>query len=242
MRTQLLVVAKWPAPGRVKTRLCPPATPAQAARIAAASLDDTLATVWAAPADRRTLVAAGEPHQDHPVPNAARFPVAAQRGTGLAERLANAFADTARPGTATVLVGMDTPQLRVSHLAAARAALRGADAVLGPAADGGWWLLGLRRPADAVALLGVPMSTSDTGTATVAALRRRGLRVALLETLRDVDTAPDAWAVAPHCHGGFAAAVDAELGRAAEREIPPHGSSASSPGRPAASRDAEVPA
>lgn len=217
MRTQLLVVAKWPSPGRVKTRLCPPATPAQAAGIAAAALDDTLATVAAAPADRRTLVAAGEPHPDHPVPNAARFPVVPQRGDGLAARLTHAFTDTARTGTAAVLVGMDTPQLRVAHLAAAHAALRTADAVLGPAADGGWWLLGLRRPADAVALLGVPMSTSDTGAATLAALRRRGLRVALRETLRDVDTAADAHAVAPHCRSGrFAVAVRSELGHATE--------------------------
>ncbi|BCJ32335.1 TIGR04282 family arsenosugar biosynthesis glycosyltransferase [Actinocatenispora sera] len=217
MRTQLLVIAKWPAPGRVKTRLCPPATPTQAARIAAAALDDTLATVWATPADRRTLVAAGEPHPDHPVPHAARFPVVAQHGEGLAERLAHAFTDTARPDTAAVLVGMDTPQLRVAQLTAASTALHTADAVLGPAADGGWWLLGLRRPADAVALLGVPMSTSDTGAATLAALRRRGLRVALLETLRDVDTAADARAVAPHCgRGRFAAAVDSQLRHVAE--------------------------
>jgi rSAM/selenodomain-associated transferase 1 len=213
MRTQLLVIAKWPAPGRVKTRLCPPATPGQAARIAAAALDDTLATVWAAPADRRILVAGGEPHPDHPVPRATRFPVVAQRGDGLAERLAHAFTDTAGPGTAAVLVGMDTPQLRVSQLTAARTALHTADAVLGPAADGGWWLLGLRRPADARALLGVPMSTPHTGAATLTALRRRGLRVAQLEELRDVDTATDARAVAACCPGTrFAAAVAAELG------------------------------
>jgi rSAM/selenodomain-associated transferase 1 len=216
MRTQLLVIAKWPAPGRVKTRLCPPATPTQAARIAAAALDDTLATVSATPADRRTLVAAGAPHPDHPVPHAARFPAVPQRGDGLAERLVHAFTDTARPGTAAVLVGMDTPQVRVAQLTAACDALRTADAVLGPAADGGWWLLGLRRPADAVALRGVPMSTSDTGAATLAALRRRGLRVALLEMLRDVDTAADARAVAPSCPGGrFAATVAAELGTTA---------------------------
>ena len=80
--------------------------------------------------------------------------------------------------------------------------------MLGPAADGGWWALGLREPAHAVALWTVPMSMPDTGERTLAALRARGLGVALLPTLRDVDTAADAHAVAALCPGGrFAAAV-----------------------------------
>jgi rSAM/selenodomain-associated transferase 1 len=193
---QWLVLAKTPVPGRVKTRLCPPCTPEQAARVAAAALADTLDAVGAAAAAERALVVDGP----HPAPPGWRR--VGQRGAGLAERLVHGYADTARPGRPSVLVGMDTPQLTPALLDAAAAALAGADAVLGPAADGGWWTLGLRRPAHAAALRGVPMSTPDTGRATLAALRARGLAVAVLPVLRDVDTAADAHAVAAQCPPG----------------------------------------
>jgi rSAM/selenodomain-associated transferase 1 len=189
-RIQLLLLAKAPVPGRVKTRLCPPWTPAQAAELAAAAIADTVEVLAATPAVARTLVA------DGPLPAPPGWARVEQRGAGLGERLAAAYADTARPGVATVLVGMDTPQLRVADLAAAAAALAGADAVLGPAEDGGWWSLALRDPADAAVLPSVPMSTSDTFARTRAALAARGLRVATTATLRDVDTDPDAHAAA----------------------------------------------
>jgi glycosyltransferase A (GT-A) superfamily protein (DUF2064 family) len=193
MTARYLVLAKSPVPGLVKTRLCPPCTPEQAAGVAAAALADTLATVGATPAAGRTLVVSGR----HPAPPG--WTRVGQRGDGLAERLVAAYADTARPGCASVLVGMDTPQVTVPLLVAAARALAGADAALGLAEDGGWWVLALRDPADAVALHGVPMSTSDTGRATLAALKARGLRVAPLPVLRDVDTAADAYAVAAAC-------------------------------------------
>jgi rSAM/selenodomain-associated transferase 1 len=209
---QVLVLAKAPVPGRVKTRLCPPCTPVQAARVAAAALADTLDTVTASAAGARSLVVDG------------RYPVApgwatlAQRGGPLGERLAGAFADTSTPpGTASVLIGMDTPQVTAEHLDTALWSLGtagGPDAVLGPAADGGWWALGLRDPGHAAVLRTIPTSTATTGRRTLAALRRRGLRVTLLPRLRDVDTAADARAVAALCPPGsrFAGAVAAELG------------------------------
>ncbi|GIF95881.1 TIGR04282 family arsenosugar biosynthesis glycosyltransferase [Catellatospora citrea] len=206
MNAQFLVIAKAPVPGRVKTRLCPPCSPHQAAAIAAAALADTLAAVDATPARRRTLVVDG----DHPAP--AGWAAVPQRGDGLGERLAHAFADTALPGVPSVLVGMDTPQLSPALLASAVDALDDADAALGPAADGGWWVLALREPAHAAALAAVPMSTADTGALTFAALHVLGLRTARLATLRDVDTAADARAVAAeHPRGRFADAVRAHL-------------------------------
>jgi uncharacterized protein len=206
---QILVMAKEPVPGQVKTRLCPPATPEQAAAIAAAALADTLDTVAAVPAYRHVLVLAGRPSMHRP-PVLATVP---QRGTGLADRLANAYADTALPGTAALLVGMDTPQVTTDLLAAAIARLSTTDAVLGMAADGGWWALGLREPRHAAVLRDVPMSTPDTGRLTRDALRANGLRVADLPVLRDVDTADDAVAVAAEAASGrFAAAVRRELG------------------------------
>jgi glycosyltransferase A (GT-A) superfamily protein (DUF2064 family) len=112
---------------------------------------------------------------------------------------------------ASLLIGMDTPQLTPARLrdASARLAAPGVDAVLGPAEDGGWWALGLREPRHGAVLAGVPTSTPGTGRDTLAALRSRGLRVALLPTLRDVDTAEDATAVAGQCPPGsrFARAV-----------------------------------
>jgi rSAM/selenodomain-associated transferase 1 len=202
MRAQILVMAKAPVPGRVKTRLCPPYDPGQAAAIARAALSDTLAAVAEVGTERRVLVLSG----CYAPPGG--WSLVPQRGTGLAERLACAFADTARPGVASLVVGMDTPHLDPAVLAAAVKALADADAVLGPATDGGFWLLGLREPGHAEALRAVPMSVPDTGARAGAALRGRGLRLAYAPPLRDVDTAADAWAVArAHPHLTFAAAV-----------------------------------
>jgi len=178
-------MAKEPVPGRVKTRLVPPCTPRQAAALAEAALADTLHAVLAAPARRRVLVLDGEPGPWLPP----GFDVVPQCGGSLDERLAAAFA--AVPGPA-LLIGMDTPQLTPALLAVDWEA---ADAWFGPAADGGFWGLGLRRP-DGALVRGVPMSTADTGAVQQARLRAAGLRVAELPRLRDVDTAADAVAVA----------------------------------------------
>jgi len=190
---QVLVMAKAPVPGRVKTRLCPPCTPEVAAAIADAALADTLATVGRVAVVRRTLVLDGS----YPVPPG--WSSVPQRGAGLGERLAHAFADTSLPGVPALLIGMDTPQLTESLVQQAAEALADARAVLGPARDGGWWALGLHAADDARVLPGVPMSTPDTGALTLAALRGRGLQPAALPSLRDVDTAADAVEVAALC-------------------------------------------
>ncbi|HYV60029.1 MAG TPA: TIGR04282 family arsenosugar biosynthesis glycosyltransferase [Acidimicrobiia bacterium] len=186
----VIVIAKSPAPGRVKTRLCPPCDPEQAARLAEASLVDTLLAVAATPCTRRVLVLAGTPGPWLP----AGFEVIPQRGDALDERLAHAFADV---GAGGVLIGMDTPQVTPALLTASLCALEspGVDAVLGPSLDGGWWAIGLRAPDPAV-FLGVPMSTDRTGAAQHSRLRALGLRAAPLPRLRDVDEFDDALAVA----------------------------------------------
>jgi len=200
-----VVLAKVPAPGRVKTRLCPPCSPEQAARVAAAALADTVAAVDASGAGSRVLVT------DRACAAPAGWSGALQRGGPLGERLANAFADL-RPA---LLIGMDTPQLTGGHLDAALRLLAGADAVFGPAEDGGWWALGLRDPGHAEVLRDIPTSTAATGARTREALLRRGLRIAELPRLRDVDTAPDAHAVAALCPPGraFPGTVAAEVPR-----------------------------
>ncbi|MFG2107360.1 TIGR04282 family arsenosugar biosynthesis glycosyltransferase [Micromonospora chersina] len=202
--TVLLLVAKAPVAGAVKTRLCPPAEPAQAARIAAAALRDTLDAVTATPGVVPVLALAGRFADAEEGPDLAAavagWPVLAQRGDDFADRLAHAHADVAAayPGRPVLQIGMDTPQLTAAVLAAAvrRLGAPATDAVLGPAADGGWWALGLRDPRQAAALRGVPMSTPDTGRRTRAALAGRGLRIGTLPVLRDVDDWADALAVA----------------------------------------------
>jgi rSAM/selenodomain-associated transferase 1 len=197
----LLVIAKEPVPGRVKTRLTPPFTPDHAAELAAAALADTLSAVGGAGGvSRRVLVLHGEPGPWIP----AGFDVIPQRGEGLAERLAAAFADVGGPA---FLVGMDTPQVTPAHLEAGLAAVRAGRAAFGAALDGGYWGIGLHRPDPAV-FAGVPMSEDDTGAVQLARLAALGLRTAMLEPLRDVDTVEDARAVAAEApHGRFAAAL-----------------------------------
>lgn len=188
--TTLLVIAKEPLPGRVKTRLTPPYSPDEAAELAAASLADTLDTVLAAPARRRVLVLDGQPGPWLP----AGIEVVPQCAGGLDERLAAAFAGCAGPA---LLVGMDTPQITPGLLAPALGpdAWQDCDAWFGPAVDGGFWALGLADP-DPGLLRGVPMSRPDTGALQRARLTGAGLKVRDLPPLRDVDTADDAGKVA----------------------------------------------
>jgi rSAM/selenodomain-associated transferase 1 len=204
----VIVLAKAPVPGRVKTRLCPPCDPEQAAELAEAALVDTLRAVAATRCDRRVLVLDGAPGPWLP----AGFEVLPQRGNGLDERLAHAFTDT---GTGGVLIGMDTPQLTPARLTSALRTLGASrvDAVLGPSVDGGWWALGLRAPDPAV-FLGIPMSTRHTGDAQRARLHELRLCTIALPTLRDVDDFDDALAVACTAPGGrFAATLRSTLPR-----------------------------
>ncbi|MEU3019277.1 MULTISPECIES: DUF2064 domain-containing protein [unclassified Nocardiopsis] len=189
--TTLLVIAKEPVPGRVKTRLTPDYSPEEAAAVAEAALADTLDTVRSLPARRRLLVLEGRTGSWMPDTG---FEVVPQSGGGLDERLAHAFSVCSGP---SLLIGMDTPQVRAAHLAPALApdAWAHTDAWFGASEDGGFWALGMADP-DPGLLRGVPMSTPHTGRLQRARLVDAGLRVGDLEVLRDVDTPRDAAAVA----------------------------------------------
>ena len=191
----LIVIAKAPVPGRVKTRLTPPFTPGEAAALASAALEDTLRAVLETEADHRLLVLDGDPRPEW----SRSFTVVPQIGGSLDHRLAVAFEDAAAldPGPA-LLVGMDTPQLTPELLHACLPSEE-EDAVLGPAEDGGFWGLGFRTPRAwdfGKLLVGVPMSTDHTGADQLRRLTDGGLRVRTAPTLRDVDTARDARIVA----------------------------------------------
>jgi glycosyltransferase A (GT-A) superfamily protein (DUF2064 family) len=182
--------------------MCPPCTPQQAAAVAAAALADTLDAAETASFSRRTLVVRG----DYPAPPG--WLLVRQRAGTLGQRIGAAFVDTAADRLAALLIGMDTPQVTGALLDACAGLLGNADAVLGTAEDGGWWVLGLRHPGHAALITDVPTSRPDTAARTVAALAAAGLTIARAPTIRDVDTAEDAWAVAGlNPTSRFAAAV-----------------------------------
>ncbi len=193
-RTALLVIAKTPVPGRVKTRLVPPLDAVQACEVAWACLLDTLDVAAATPAARHVLVLDGEPGPWVP-PD---FTVIAQRSGDLADRLTGAFEDTfaafAPDVEAALVIAMDTPQVTVAILTEALTQLAGGTpAVLGPASDGGFWTIGLRadHAEPAAVFTAIPMSTSRTGAAQHERLVALGLAPRTLVELRDLDEVDD---------------------------------------------------
>lgn len=195
MNATLLIVAKAPVPGLAKTRIAATVGAKAAADLAAAALLDTLDVATSCDADVVVALTGdlGTAARGGEIAAAlANVSVIDQRGDGLAERLAHAHADAAAHGP-VVQVGMDTPQVTTDDFAAADALVRSDGAVIGPAVDGGWWLLGLDDASRAKLLLDVPMSAADTGARTSAALGGDPPR---LRELRDMDTWTDVVAIA----------------------------------------------
>ena len=144
---QVVIMAKSPRAGAVKTRLCPPLTFGQAAELAAASLADTLAAALDSGA-QRCVISLDGPVGPWLEPG---FDVVRQRNGDFGTRLAGAVVDVWLECQLPMLVvGMDTPQLAPTLLdrAAGKLMTGGCDAVLGPAEDGGFWVIGTRRPVD----------------------------------------------------------------------------------------------
>ena len=199
--TRALVVAKAPVPGHAKTRLGAVIGHEAAADLAAAALLDTLDACADAFPGRCHLALAGDlagAAREHDIRGAlSSWHVFEQVGESFGARLAHAHLTVAQESSDPVVqIGMDTPQVTSGQLSAAAAQLRSGGAVLGPAHDGGWWLLALDHPTAARVLAGVPMSTPRTGFDTRRALTGWGVRVATAPVLRDVDTVADAIAVA----------------------------------------------
>jgi len=215
MTGHVLVMAKAPIAGRVKTRLCPPCTPTEAAEIAAAALSDTLDAVAACGAPKKIIALEGPPGPWLPC----GFELIAQRGGDLAERLAWAWADAGGPG---IQIGMDTPQVRPGELDGLLESLRGGErgagggrrrrAVLGHAADGGWWVIGFDGVDPSSVFRGIPMSTGSTGRHQERRLRQLGMEIVLAGVHRDIDTAEDLAEVAALVPGSRTESAAAALG------------------------------
>jgi glycosyltransferase A (GT-A) superfamily protein (DUF2064 family) len=212
----LLVVAKAPVPGLAKTRLADGVGVQAAADIAAAALLDTLDAVAQTPVAARVVALTGDLDaanaRDEISARLSGFTVVPQRGADFADRLANAHVDAAATagGLPVLQIGMDTPQVTAELMGECARQLLAADAILGMARDGGWWVLGVADATTAGCLRSIPMSRPDTGAATLAALSDTGAKVSLVRTLADVDTVDDVEEVRREC------AVESRFVRATE--------------------------
>jgi hypothetical protein len=186
-------MAKSPQPGRVKTRLCPPCTFEEAARVAEAALADTLEAVASSGADRKVVALDGPPGPWLPP----GFEVLPQRGLSLATRLGNAWADL-RPAAEGwgIQIGMDTPQVTAGLLDRSLAERAPDRALLGLAVDGGWWLIGLPTTDPHAVFGGIETSRADTGAVQARRLRALGYALRLAPMLHDIDTFTDLLTVA----------------------------------------------
>jgi glycosyltransferase A (GT-A) superfamily protein (DUF2064 family) len=207
---QVVLVGKLPLPGRAKTRLSPPLSPEQAAEVATALLTDSIAAVQTAAVARRVIALDAVPGPWLP----AGWSVLRQRGNGLAEVFCH-VCDDLDDDLPVLILPTDTPLLSAAVVEqAARTLTRpDVDAVIGPATDGGWWVVGTARP-DRRAFEGIPMSTPVTGEAQSARLRELAPRVVRLEEFGDVDVIDDLVACRPDL------APDSALRRLLSRLLP----------------------
>jgi rSAM/selenodomain-associated transferase 2/rSAM/selenodomain-associated transferase 1 len=191
----LLVFAKAPVPGRVKTRLARTIGDDAATAAYRALAERTLAT--AAAARRAGVVGRVELWLDPESDPAAIAPwrehfgvtVETQAGSDLGARMRNALRSSTARGTPALLIGTDVPGYDIAYLAQAAAALERHDAVVGPAEDGGYVLIGIARDIDVFGA--VPWSTPEVMAATRERLAAAGATHIELPRLWDVDTGDD---------------------------------------------------
>ncbi|MFE1734497.1 TIGR04282 family arsenosugar biosynthesis glycosyltransferase [Streptomyces bacillaris] len=193
----ILVMAKEPRPGTVKTRLHPLLGPQRCAELQAGLIRHTLELTTAHTPRTYLAYAPADGGDTIGTTTSAGVRLRLQRGEDLGGRLAAAVTDAFTDGAGPLLViGADAPTLTSDHLTAAFTALESHDVVLGPALDGGYYLIGLRAPHASLFALDVDVwSTDRVLRATRCAARREGLSVELLRPLRDLDTPEDATAL-----------------------------------------------
>ncbi len=195
-RRALLVMAKEPAAGRTKTRLTPPLTPEQAAALYGCLLRDTLQAVRTAVSHTPfTPFIAYAPQEARAAFRelAPDFQLIAQRGQTLGERLESVLTAVQEAGyQQAAAINSDSASLPPAYLAAAFQALdeEAVDVVFGPCEDGGYYLIGWKRPYPRL-LREVTMSTAHVLRDTLSIAREEGLRVSLLPAWYDIDDVAD---------------------------------------------------
>jgi rSAM/selenodomain-associated transferase 1 len=188
---RLALLARWPAPGEVKTRLSPALPAALACDLYRAMLEDAIAAIAGAEAEQRFVYGSGAPAPREGLPVPPGFRVREQAGRDLGERIEHAFADLiVAPDDRAAVIGADCPALDAAMLDDALAALASHDVVLGPARDGGYYVIGLGRQAPEL-FRGIEWSTARVLDQTLGRAAQAGLTVALLPPLDDLDTPED---------------------------------------------------
>ena len=195
VRDTIIVFAKLPKPGKVKTRLVGPLTAKEVAELHLACLRDTIALVSSLPSCRKWLMPAGTPSECSMLAKALRLPaewrVAPQRGRDLGARLNQAFLEAFRDGARRIVViGTDTPWMEKGRIRQAFARLREVDVVIGPATDGGYYLIGARRHVPML-FAGIPWGTNRVFHATQLAISHAGLSYRQLRRDFDLDRPQD---------------------------------------------------
>ena len=198
LSTALVIFAKAPIPGQVKTRLCPPLTPDEAATLHGSFVLDTLertkvaTTQFKLPCDRYLACAPSTTHVFFKImEERQRVKVIDQIGDDLGVRMQHAFETLFARGYQQVLIiGTDVPTVPLNHFKQTLAMLEEHDLVLGPALDGGYYLIALKRPHSEL-FIDIPWSTDQVLTLTQEKATRLRLKTALLEPWRDVDTLDD---------------------------------------------------
>jgi len=193
MSTALIIFAKAPIPGEVKTRLCPPLDHDEAASLHGSLVLDAIERTKGL--QGISLYVAGTPDLAHPFFKVLEGRYGArlllQRGPDLGARMRQAMQDAFDQGTqAVILTGTDLPTLPRAHLQQALTLVKGHDVVLGPTADGGYYLIGLRKMMPAL-FDGIAWSTASVFAETKKKIEAAGLSLGLLPECRDVDTLDD---------------------------------------------------
>lgn len=187
-KKRLGIFVKVPEPGRVKTRLTPPLTGEEACRLYTAFITDLFGRLSRIKKLSGTVFYHGDDPDNLTNFIPTRYATLPQRGQTLGDRLAAAFDDLlAGGGETAVIIGSDSPDLPVQYIKRAFLKLKHKDVVLGPAADGGYYLVGLKKPAPAIfedIEWGGPLVLSRT----VERVESQGLTLSLLPLWYDVDT------------------------------------------------------
>ena len=189
----LIVFAKAPVAGQVKTRLCPPLTPDEAASLHGSLVLDLFERCQSLKECDRIL--AGAPTPEHPFFGAMKtrfnIPIWDQVGHDLGARMAHTFQSSlGSPYHSVLIVGTDIPGLTVSLISTALRGLQNHDIVLGPTVDGGYYLIGLRSPIPEL-FENIPWSTDTVFSLTQEKITALGRSLKILPMLRDLDTVED---------------------------------------------------
>jgi len=185
------IFAKVPEAGRVKTRLVPPLSGEEACDLYRAFLSDLFARIGRLKKVRGTVFYAGDDPESLKGLIPRHYDLVPQRGDTLGDRLTGAFDDLlADEGRSAVIIGSDSPDLPIQYIKRAFLKLKHKDVVLGPAADGGYYLVGLKSPAPEI-FQGVEWGGSVVLDQTLRLIEEKGVTLSTLPLWYDVDT-PDA--------------------------------------------------